>query len=245
MAFRIGTIAADVAHYGRLPAVAPVATPAQPSRAASQPAKAAASHKAEAVLTALAPAAMDALIHVQAQLAGRDDKGHGREDRGERAHEAIEDVLARLRDRWAQRPKPPKPPKPPVTPPPVVVEPPVTPPPVTPPPVTPPPVVVQPPPVVVQPPPPAPAPAPVVDSPYPAQRLRAVLEEIRRPVVSPGTTEPFSQRQAPAALPALTVSREHAITLRSLGRAYQGQAALAVMTAAGADATAFQRSLWA
>jgi len=85
----------------------------------------------------------------------------------------------------------------------------------------------------------------VVDSPYPAQRLRAVLEDIRKPVVAPEATEPFSQRETPAALPALTVSREQAITLRSLGRAYQGQAALAVLKVAGDDAVAFQRSLWA
>ncbi|HVI30728.1 hypothetical protein [Phenylobacterium sp.] len=238
MAFRIGTIAADVAHFGRRPAVAPVAAPAAPARREAEP-RAAAAHRAEATLAAFAPAALDALIQLQSRLPDRDD---GRHDRGERAHEAIEDVLDRLRDRWGQKPRPPKPPvtPPPVTPPPVVVQPPVTPPPVTPPPVTPPPVVVQPP--VTPPPPPK---APVVDSPYPAQRLRAVLEEIRKPVVSPETTKPFSQREAAAGVAPLTVSREQAITLRSLGAAYQGQAALAVMKVAGADATAFQRSLWA
>lgn len=234
MAFRIGTIAADVAHFGRLPAVAPVAAPAQPARREADPKTElkAVAHKAEAAVAAFAPAALDALVQLQARLSDRDEAHH---DRGGRAREAIEDVLERLRDHWGHAPKPPKPP---VTPPPVV-QPPVTPPPVTPPPVTPPPVVVQPPVI------PPPAKAPVVDSPYPAQRLRAVLEEIRRPVVSPETTEPFSQRQAPAAAPPLTLSREQAITLRSLGRAYQGQAALAVMKAAGDDATAFQRSLWA
>jgi len=234
MAFRIGTIAADVVRFGRLPAVAPA--PVAPAGAVAEPKaepKATASHKAEATLAAFAPAAMDALIQLQSRLSDRDDHRH---DRGERVHEAIEDVLERLRDRWGHKPKPPKPPvtPPPVTPPPVVVQPPVTPPPVTPPP------------VVVQPPvTPPPIKAPVVDSPYPAQRLRAVLEEIREPVVSPETTEPFSQREATPGVAPLTVSREQAITLRSLGAAYQGQAALAVMKVAGADATAFQRSLWA